>query len=197
MKRYPFSGSRKRCFDLKYFIFLFSVLWLTACGGGITSPTVTDLVNNTSSPDTPSGNQFVPVPNAEVVNTPQLARHQNIKLSFDDSGNGIAVWEVGKVNGIKLIYSLYDSTNRTWSKEAALTRVANVTGMSTFNHTVASNDSGFSVNWDQSNEVNNDEVYVATFSRASLTSIKRIESVDGYSVGLQKLITQLKSTKEY
>jgi len=197
MKRYPFSGSRKRCFDLKYFIFLFSVLWLTACGGGIKSPTVTDPVNNISSPDTLSGNQSIPVPNAEVVNTPQLARHKNIKLSFDDSGSGIAVWEVGKVNGIKLIYSLYDSTNGTWSKEAVLAGVANVTGMSTFNHTVASNGSGFSVSWEQSKEVSSDEVYVATFSRTSLTSIKRIESVDGYSVELKRLIAQLKNTKEY
>ncbi len=196
MQRCFFSGFVKRNFDLKLFMFLVSILLLTACGTDSTSPTITNSVNNTSNFVTRSCNQSDPVRTLQAVNNSAFVCRQNIKLSFDIHGNGIAVWEIEKESRIKLVYSLFNSNNKTWSKETEIAGVENVTDLTTFNHILASNGPGFSVRWEQSDETHNKEFFVATFSSTSLISIKRIESVDGYSVDLHRLIAQLKSEKQ-
>jgi len=192
MQRCFFSGLVKRNFDLKFLMFLFSILLLTACGTDLTNPTMTNSVYKTSNFVTRSCNQSDPIRTLQAVNTSALVCRQNIKLNFDIHGNGIAVWEVGKESRIKLVYSLFNSSNKRWSKETEIAWLENATELTTFNHIMVSNGSGFYVRWEQSDETHYKKFFVATFSSTSLISIKRVESVDGYSVDLYRLIAELK-----
>lgn len=179
---------------LSYSLLLF-ILFISGCGGGGGGNDVggggsggdTNPPSTTTGPNDPTNISPVPVPNAELVNTPQSAQHKNIKLSFSESGDGIAVWEVGKEYGIKLVYSLYDAATASWSEEAVLAGVANVTGMSSFNFSVASNGTGFAISWEQSKTVNDDAVYVAVYSNGNWSATKRVDNIDGSSVGPLKL----------
>ena len=187
-----FSAVVKRNFGLKLVMFIFSSLLLTACESNSTSSTTTHSVNNKSNVATRICNQPGSKRTLQAINASAFVCRQNIKLSFDIHGNGIAVWEDEKESRLNLVYSLFNSSNKKWSKESGLAGVDKVTGMTTFNHIVARNGAGYSVTWEQPGEKHNKEFAVANFSRTSLLSINRIKPVDGYSVDLYRLVAKLK-----
>jgi hypothetical protein len=121
------------------------------------------------------------------VNTPQSARHQNVSLSFNASGNGIAIWETGKELGVKLVYSLYDASGGTWSNEAVLASVAEAYTLTSFNYSVASNASGFAVTWEAHAGTNDDHLYAKVYSNGAWSAIMRIDNVDTTYVNSHKL----------
>jgi hypothetical protein len=121
------------------------------------------------------------------VNTPQSARHQNVSLSFNASGNGIAVWETGREHGIKLVYSLYDASNSTWGNETVLASVAEAYVLTSFAYSVASNASGFAVTWEAHAGTNDDHLYAKVYSNGAWSAIQRIDNIDSTYVSSHKL----------
>ena len=174
---------------------ILALLAMQGCGGGgggggqpgTTDPLTTTNTTNTTTTTTIVSNDPVPAPNATVVNTPQSARHHNVSLAFDDSGNGIAVWETGQELGIKLVYSLYDAGTGSWSQEAVLAGSTNIYYFDTFNFSVASNGSGFAVSWEQAHDVYDEHLYVAVYRNGAWSATTRIDNIDADSVAVHKL----------
>ena len=191
-----FFGFVKRNFGLKCVLFIFSVFLLTACDSDSTSSTTAHPVNNKSNFAVRFCNQPGSERSLQGIDTSAFVCRRNIKLSFDIHGNGIAVWEDEKESRVNLVYSLFNSSNKTWSKKSELAGVDKVTGLITFNHIEVRNGPGYSVTWEQPGKKNKKEFFVANFNRTSLLSIKRIEPVDGYSVDLYRLVAQLKHEKQ-
>lgn len=162
---------------------------IAGCGGGGGSGTTSTQTDSSSSTD-PDGFVSAAVavaPAAQAVNTPQSARHQNVTLSFNTSGNGIAVWETGKEYGLKLVYSFYDATSGTWGSEEVLASVAEAYSLTTFSYSVASNASGFAVIWEAHAGTNDDHLYARVYSNGVWSAIKRIDNVDTTFVYTHKL----------
>lgn len=177
-------------------MFLISLILLAGCGSDSTSPSITHSQKGESNFVARSCNQAKSAGIMKNSNAATFVCRQNIKMSFDVHGNGIAVWEVEKEKIITLVYSLYNSRYKSWSREEKLSEIVKVEKLVIFNHSVASDGPGFSVRWEQPGEENNKEFFNAKFSSDKLISIKKIESIDGYSVGLNRLISRLKSHNE-
>jgi len=138
---------------------------LSSCGGGGGSPSTPSPPDPAVSVDPPTGNvpiSFVnPGPEGEAVSiNGDLSTSAMQKLPdilFNATGEGISIWSIETGTGLKVVYSLYDPVNLSWSEETVLyygSLIEQADGFSLLlEFKVATNGSGFAITWTNSGNI--------------------------------------------
>lgn len=132
---------------------LLLVLALTGCSGGgggsnggTSTPVALGPMNHPVSFDPKS--DVIPTAKGQVANSFFGATHDNAKIVFNSTGDGMAVWKTESATGIvKIVYSAYDALTELWSLEDTLFVITDVSTPSAFKFSLAASNTGFAISW--------------------------------------------------